>query len=173
MRKVAAFFISITCTSLALLSFIATSVSAANNSEILSQSVTVNCGSIKSQIRHLQVSDANTRVALGKSYDRITGELMANFNTRTEINKARNETLIKLTNEFTQFVDYFRKSYVSYDNEISKVLAIDCEAKPSEFYAGLEKLRLLRAGVRSNCDELIKLADQYRAEIAKMKGENE
>jgi len=137
--------------------------------QVLEKSVKTNCENIKSQIRRMQVSDANMRVALGRSYDTIYHDLMISFNARAELNGRRNPELLLITNDFAKFVGYFRRSYITYDNDVRRVLAIDCETKPIEFYAGIERLRLLRAGVRSNSDELVSLTSQFRAEVVKMR----
>ncbi|MCL2085865.1 hypothetical protein FWH09_02965 [Candidatus Saccharibacteria bacterium] len=133
--------------------------------ETIENSVVDNCVGIKAQIRRLQISDANSRIALGRSYDRISGELMTNFNTRAEINGQKNEELIRLAREFTRFAQFFRESYRQYDNEIGRVLSIDCVVRPSAFYAGLERLRLLRAGVRGNSDAIIEITNMFREEV--------
>jgi hypothetical protein len=146
-----------------LMSFLPQNVFAENKD--LYSLVAENCGSIKTQIRRLQVSDANTRVALGQKYDYISGVLMNNMDLRVMANGQNADGLMKIANDFGKSVEYFRKSYTVYDNFATKILGVDCAQHPQEFYANLEELRLLRGGVKGNCNTLAELADKYRAEI--------
>jgi hypothetical protein len=147
-------------------------VSALNMSETTEQSIRDNCAEMQAQIRRLQIADANVRVALGRSYDRVSLELMTNFIKRAETDGRNVDELTHLSNEFIRFARFFRETYIQYDNEVRRVLQIDCTVRPVEFYAGVNRLRGLRGGVRSNADRLIRITEQFREEVEMMRDED-
>lgn len=135
----------------------------------LETAISNSCDSIKLNLRQLQRNDASVRVSLGKNYEYMLTRLMSNMNSRLAVNHKDAGRLLSITADFSDNLGYFRKNYIIYDQQVSKLLSIDCTKKPAEFYKELGKARVERDEVRYNYNRLNEIMAEYSEELLAVK----
>lgn len=131
------------------------------------------CADLRSKINSLRSKDALLRINLGKSYEKISNNLMANFNARTVLNKKDGANLISLTSQFDENFKYFKNNYQIYEKELTELSKIDCQKSPREFYLKLIEVRYARKELSYNTTKLNEIAEEYGVkvgEFSKMNG---
>ena len=131
-------------------------------------SITNNCSNIKMNLKKLQTSDAVIRVGLGRNYEFTLNKLMINMNSRLAVNHKDAGELLSITASFSENLGYFRKNYITYDQQIDKLNVIDCQKNPQDFYDGLRLARIARGEVRFNYVKLNAIIEDYRNELEKV-----
>ena len=92
-----------------------------------------NCLSTKNTLTQLHSSDALLRVNMGQSYESVSTKLMVRFNNRLANNNITNENLLSVTNSFALVLDTFRLDYISYEEQLTIAIGIDCQKQPVSF----------------------------------------
>ena len=124
-----------------------------------------NCESIRLNLKKVRTSDALTRVGLGRNYEFMLNKMMVNMNSRLATNHKDAGDLLSITAKFSENLEYFRKNYILYDQQIGRLENIDCRKNPRDFYESLEKARWLRGEVRFNFTKLNELLEEYEMEL--------
>lgn len=124
-----------------------------------------NCSQMKTRLRQLQVNDAALRVSLGQNYENMLTKLMDAMNSRLTANRIYSGELPSIAADFSTNLGLFRRNYISYDQQITSLLKVDCTKNPDDFYRQLESARNLRNAVRLNYNRLNELIESYRTEL--------
>lgn len=123
--------------------------------------IKTNCQSAQVTLKQIQLSDVATRISRGRDYQQLT-KLMATFNSRLALNKIDAGSLTTLTaNLETQFND-FQQTYINYSDQLTGLINLNCQAKPTDFYNQLETARSSRISLSKQVAGMEKLLDDYQ-----------
>lgn len=120
-----------------------------------------NCRSALRTIQNIHTNDGPLRVNRGQVYDSMSSKLMTPLNSRLIINKLDASSMVKITAQYDKTLTDFRENYKKYDNQMSRVLEIDCVKQPVRFYDNVTEARQLRSVVHSNVIRLHALINEY------------
>ncbi len=147
------------------LSFFAVSAEDIVLSENQLQQVKGYCLTTKNALTQLHSSDALLRVNRGQIYESMYTKLMDKFNIRATSNKLDGTQLKVVSIDYSSALDAFRKDYITYEEQFSKTLNIDCDKQPKQFYEAVAKTRTLRGVVHDDVLRLNDLIDQYQVAL--------
>ena len=120
--------------------FFTTSVSAI--SEIQQKTISKNCKRIRETLKGVQRSDTSARTDyLPSIYDEMLSNFIIPLNSRLLKNDQTNERLTKNQEDFAKLYSEFKTDFVTYGRSMEKLLGINCEENPKEFYSQLEIVR--------------------------------
>ncbi len=122
-----------------------------------------NCVSVKNTLNQLHVSDALLRVNRGQAYLSMTTKLMTRFNSRVDSNNLNSKNLVSVTNNYNNALNNYVADYISYEEQLSAALKIDCTKEPVTFYDAVASARTKRTQVHSDVVILHQLIDEYGA----------
>ncbi len=128
--------------------------------------IQANCLSIKGSLNQLHATDGLLRVNRGQIYESLGTKLMNNFNSRLGNNGLDNKGLIAVTQGYKSAQMTFINDYISYEQQLSSLIRIDCAKEPRIFHDGLESARLKRAAVHTDVARLHKYIDDYRLAVS-------
>lgn len=136
--------------------------------------ISMNCSSIKSSLKKLQVSDAKIRSLLGTSYQTMLNSYITPFNLRLVKNNQNLGNLSDLQSNFVLQKNDFNSLYITYSQQLENLLSIDCQKNPDDFYNQLLTTRESRKELNQKVNELTSTAEKYLNEINKIEidGEN-
>lgn len=123
--------------------------------------IKASCTSVKDTLNQLHTNDALIRVNRGQIYESLLTKLMQRFNNRLSNNNIANSNLVITTQEYESALKLFREDYIKYDEELTKLVKMNCINNPEEFYYEIQKVRSLRKLVNSHAIKLNQLIDQY------------
>ena len=129
------------------------------------EQVKANCVSAENTLNRLHISDALLRVNRGQIYESIHTKLMEKFNTRLANNKLDNKDLSQTSSSYKLMLDGFRADYISYEEQLSRAVAISCQDRPFDFYEAVMLARDKRLIVYADTIKLNQLIDQYRLQV--------
>lgn len=124
-----------------------------------------NCVSVKNTLTQLHASDALLRVNSGQVYESISTKLMKGFNTRVGNNHYNNADLLAATAAFDSTLNTFRSDYISYEEQLSTAISIDCSKQPVAFYDAVAVAQTKRDQVHADIVRLNKYITQYQLAI--------
>jgi hypothetical protein len=160
------------------LSFFTAQVNAQNQPSEIKQpteaqltKIQTECSSIKSHLKKLRSNDALMRVNLGQNYETISSRLMAKLNARIATNKLNGSKLVEKSAEFNENMGYFRENYQTYEKELVKLVDMDCQKTPKDFYIQLERVRYYRKELNFNTTKLSEIAKEYEDALIIFKNE--
>lgn len=125
-----------------------------------------NCLQAKNALTQLHSSDALLRVNRGQLYESISTKLMSRFNSRLSASGYGHSELSIISSSYAQELDQFRKDYIVYEEQLSRVERIDCTKQPVAFYDAVIDAREKRQKVRDSVVKLNKMLDSYRLEVS-------
>ena len=136
--------------------------------------ISMNCGSIKSSLKKLQVSDAKIRSLLGANYQTFLNFYITPFNLRLVKNNQNLGDLSDLQSNFVLQKNDFNSLYIAYSQQFENLLSVDCQKNPDDFYNQLLTTRESRKELNQKVNELTSTAEKYLSEINKIEidGEN-
>ena len=136
--------------------------------------ISMNCSSIKSSLKKLQVSDAKIRSLLGANYQTILNSYITPFNLRLVNNNQTLGDLSDLQSNFVLQKNDFHSLYIAYSQQFENLLSVDCQKNPDDFYNQLLTTRESRKELNQKVNELTSTAEKYLSEINKIEidGEN-
>ena len=141
------------------------SVTAQSPTEIMTdehiQRIKANCTSATQILQRIHVNDAPQRVDRGQVYDLISSKLMARLNSRLALNKLDGSSLVSITSKYDESLTAFRASYITYDDQVTEALKIDCHKQPVAFYDAVAKARELRVEVNTHAVALVRYVQDY------------
>lgn len=121
-----------------------------------------NCTDAQASLSRLHASDALLRVNRGQLYESLLTKLMAPFNGRASANRLDSATLITITGDFERELNQFRVSYISYEESLSSILAMNCTSQPVVFYNAVNDSRAKREVVHVHTKNLEKMLISYQ-----------
>lgn len=144
-------------------------VSAQNESITSEQTELIrsSCSSVKNTLNQLHASDALLRVNRGQLYEAIETKLMSGFNDRVLNNHYNNSDLVTITNNYGSMLDTFRADYITYEEQLSAAIDIDCSKQPVAFYDAVADSRTKRQQVHADVAALNSFIDQYQLAVDK------
>ncbi len=125
------------------------------------KAIVTNCDSIKAQLKNVQKNDARARVHLGGRYEAILTRFMTPLNVRLIENNISNTDLVENQSSFSETKALFVSDYVNYQQELEKLVAIDCKNEPASFYEKLETVRQKRKTVDQDVVKLRSLVSKH------------
>ena len=134
----------------------------------------MNCSSIKSSLKKLQVSDAKIRSLLGASYQTMLNSYITPFNLRLVKNNQNLGDLSDLQSNFVLQKNDFNSLYITYSQQFENLISIDCQKNPDDFYNQLIITRESRKELNQKVEDLTETAEKYLTEIKQIEidGEN-
>ena len=124
-----------------------------------------NCVVAKNTLNQLHTSDALLRVNRGQIYEYMSTKLMDRFNGRASSNRFEVTDLTSAAQTYSSALATFRLSYQSYEEQLSKALAIDCRKEPVSFYDAVASARTKRTQVYVDVVKLHQHIDEYRSTV--------
>ena len=144
--------------------FVLSSVSAeTSTTEAQITRIKANCLSAKNTLNQIHASDALLRFNRGQIYESMTTKLMSRFNSRVDSNNFDAKPLIAVTNTYGTALTNFRSNYISYEEQMSKALTIDCQKEPIAFYDAVAIARTKRTQIHTDVVILHQKIDDYTA----------
>ena len=133
--------------------------------------ISMNCSSIKSSLKTLQVK---IRSLLGANYQTILNSYITPFNLRLVKNNQNLGDLSDLQSSFVLQKNDFNSLYITYSQQFENLLSVDCQKNPDDFYNQLLTTRESRKELNQKVNELTSTAEKYLSEINKIEidGEN-
>ena len=123
------------------------------------------CVLTKNTLNQLHASDALLRVNRGQIYEAMQTKLMDGFNGRIANNNLDNTKLTAVTDSYESALDTFRSDYISYEEQLSSAIDIDCSKQPVAFYDAVASARTKRTKVHEDVLKLNEYIDQYQAAV--------
>lgn len=127
--------------------------------------IRANCVSAKNTLNQLHVSDALLRVNRGQVYELMSTKLMNRFNSRLANNSLNNNNLVVVTTSYESMLDTFRSDYITYEEQLSSAIAIDCSKQPVAFFDAISSARTERVKVHADILKLNGYIDQYQSAV--------
>lgn len=122
-----------------------------------------NCVTVKNTLNQIHANDALLRFNRGQLYESMTTKLMTRFNSRVDSNNFDAKPLIAITNSYGTALANFRSDYISYEEQMSTALSVDCQKEPITFYDAIAKARTKRTQVHTDVVILHQKIDDYSA----------
>jgi hypothetical protein len=164
MRKSSRFIISGLLLTAMVSVFLLSSVSAeTSTTEAQITRIKANCSNVKNILNQIHANDALIRFNRGQLYESMTTKLMSRFNNRVDSNNFDAKSLIAVTTNYGTALATFRSDYISYEEQMSAALNIDCQKEPISFYDAVAKARTKRTQVHSDVVILHQKIDDYTA----------
>jgi len=102
------------------------------------------CDAIKDDLKKVQREDAKVRVHLGGKYDAILNRFIMPLNVKLVEKNLSNADFVENQNNFVDAKTAFSSDYISYQQQLEELVAMDCKKEPEEFYEKLVKVRQKR-----------------------------
>lgn len=125
--------------------------------------IRANCLNAQSTLNRLHANDALLRANRGELYESIATKLMATLNSRIALNQLDGAKLSQITVAYNQTLDAFRSSYITYEEQLSSAMKIDCTKQPVAFYDAVNDARVKRNAVHANIVTLNNQISEYSA----------
>lgn len=126
------------------------------------------CSSAQSQLNRVEKSDAALRINRGRIYNE-TLELFYAMNARLASNQIAAAELASITADFDSELTHFREDYNDYDDDMTDLIEMKCDKKPTEFYQKLEDVRDQRLGLDNRIERLSELMSEYQSSFKELK----
>jgi len=130
-----------------------------------SQHIVSTCTSMKSTLNQLHVSDTLLRVNRGQFYESMSSKLMTKFNARLSNNGIDNNAFVTITNDYSTALNNFRIDYISYEQQLTNTINIDCTKQPSTFNDAVMQARTLRNKVHDDVTNLNSQITSYQTGV--------
>lgn len=124
------------------------------------------CVAAQTSLSRLHASDGLMRVNRGQLYESISTKLMAPLNSRLVLNRVDTLNLLPLAANYEQQLKSFRSSYQQYEVAMSRILSMNCQKQPAEFYRGVVDTRTKRETTHKYSKELQQTIVEYGEEFS-------
>lgn len=128
------------------------------------------CSEVKEQLKTVQKNDARARVNLGSRYETILSKFIVPLNVRLVENNLPSAELVENQNKFTDAKTLFNSDYISYQQSLEELVAMDCKSEPGNFYDKLVRVRQKRKAVRQDVLNLRSLISQHVKLVTELGG---
>jgi hypothetical protein len=123
--------------------------------------IRTNCVSAKNRLNQVHAADGLLRVNRGQIYESMTTKLMSRFNNRVSTNNFDASALVTITNNYNSALATFRTDYITYEQQLSSAMQIDCTNEPISFYDAIATARISRSQVHTDVIMLHQYIDSY------------
>ncbi len=118
------------------------------------------CDSIKASLVTLQHNDSRARVYLGRQYETIISNYIKPLNVSLVENNLSTTAFINNQNNYVAARQNFVIDFIEYQKGLEELVAMDCKARPNEFYDKLVIVRAKRKIVADDEARLMKLSNE-------------
>ena len=132
--------------------------------------ITEHCEEIRDDLKAIQKSDAKLRVHLGGRYEMILSRFIMPLNIRLVENNLSSAKMVESQNKFADAKTLFNSDYITYQQNLEELVAMDCKKEPSEFYEKLVKVRQKRKVVERDVLSLRTLISQHIKLVKEVEG---
>ena len=132
--------------------------------------ISMNCASIKVQLRALQKVDSRMRVYLGSKYEIMLSNFITNLNLRLVKNNLATKSLTELQTTFSSERERFKSDFTSYSQALEALIGVDCKSNPMQFHVQLELVREWRADVQASYFRLNEVLGWHRDAVVVLRG---
>lgn len=108
------------------------------------------CDTIKDSLRNVQRFDARTRVFFGSHYETVLSKFITPLNLRLVENNMSEANLLENQNDYSVAKGNFVADYISYQQGLEELVAMNCKDEPERFYEKLNDVREKRAKMGTN-----------------------
>lgn len=108
------------------------------------EAISNHCDTIKEKLKDVQREDAKVRVHLGGQYEAILSRFILPLNVKLVEKNLSNADFVENQNNFVDTKSVFANDYISYQQQLEELVAMDCETEPEVFYEKLVKVRQKR-----------------------------
>lgn len=108
------------------------------------ESIKNHCDTIIEDLKKVQRDDAKVRVHLGGEYDAILNRFILPLNVKLVEKNLSTADFVENQNSFVETKTTFSNDYISYQQQLEELVAMDCKTEPEAFYEKLEKVRQKR-----------------------------
>lgn len=151
---------------IALLLVLFSSVNVFAISETQQKAVVKNCKRIRETLKGIQRADTSARTDyLPSIYDEMLGSFIIPMNSRLLKNDQTSDLLIKNQEDFAETYSEFKADFVTYSRSMEKLLSINCEENPKEFYSALEVVRTDREYVNLDTQKMSQIIDKQKTYV--------
>lgn len=130
--------------------------------------IKASCKAAQSQLNQVEKSDAALRINRGRIYNE-TLELFYAMNARLASNQIAAAELASITADFDSELTHFREDYNDYDDDMTDLIEMKCDKKPTDFYQKLEDVRDQRLGLDNRIKRLDELMSEYESSLKELK----
>lgn len=130
--------------------------------------IKASCKTAQSQLNQVEKSDAALRINRGRVYNE-TLELFYAMNARLASNQIAAAELASITADFDSELTHFREDYNDYDDDMTDLIEMKCDKKPTDFYQKLEDVRDQRLGLDNRIKRLDELMSEYESSFKELK----
>lgn len=130
--------------------------------------IKASCKAAQSQLNQVEKSDAALRINRGRIYNE-TLELFYAMNARLASNQIAAAELASITADFDSELTHFREDYNDYDDDMTDLIEMKCDKKPTDFYQKLEDVRDQRLGLDNRIKRLDELMSEYESSFKELK----
>lgn len=130
--------------------------------------IKASCKAAQSQLNQVEKSDAALRINRGRIYNE-TLELFYAMNARLASNQIAAAELASITADFDSELTHFREDYNDYDDDMTDLIGMKCDKKPTDFYHKLDDVRDQRLGLDNRIKRLDELMGEYESSFKELK----
>lgn len=127
------------------------------------------CDTIKDGLKNVQREDAKVRVHLGSKYELILNNYIMPLNVKLVEKNLSNADLVENQNNFVDAKTTFSNDYISYQQQLEELVAMDCKEEPEKFYDKLVKVRQKRKTMDQDTMLLRHLISKHIRLVTKLK----
>ena len=139
-------------------------------SEAQQKSIMKNCKRIRETLKGIQRSDTSARTDyLPSIYDEVLGSFMIPLNSRLLKNDQNNELLSINQEDFAKVYSEFKTDFVTYSRSMEKLLSINCEENPNDFYSQLEIVRTDREYINLDTEKMSQIIETQKNYVEQLK----
>ena len=102
------------------------------------------CDLIKEKLKEVQRDDAKVRVHLGGRYEAVLSRFILPLNVKLVEKNLSNADFVENQNNFVEAKTTFTNDYITYQQQLEELVAMDCKSEPEKFYEKLVKVRQKR-----------------------------
>ena len=139
----------------------------AKNQEVY---ISDHCKEIKNDLKNVQKNDARIRVFLGGKYETIMTHFIVPLNMRLVENSLSNADLVENQNELAEAKALFSNDYISYQQSLENLVAMDCKSEPTAFYEQLTKVRKKRKIIEQDVLKMRSLLSTHINLVTELRG---
>lgn len=139
-------------------------------SEVQESAIKDHCETMRSDLKNVQKADSRTRVYLGAYYETVLTKFITPLNVRLVENNLSTAELVENQNKFAEARGAFVTDFVSYQQGLEELIAVDCKKSPGEFYEKLQKAQQMRKTVAQDTTKLRELIAEHVKLVTKLEG---
>ena len=140
-------------------------------SEGQKNAISDHCVAIKDSLKTVQRQDARARVYLGGRYEKILSKFITPLNVSLVEKNMSNTRLIDNQNNFAEARAKFSDDYVSYQQKLEELVAMDCKNELEKFYEKLVEVRGKREAVSQDVLKMDGLLSRQIRLVKELAGE--